>query len=278
MFSDRDAFRLGNFGIPSQFGNDSVILGGCKVVMDGSLSSQTAYMSHPYAGKASSGMLLMNEAELHEVLKRAHSHYIWTAVHAIGDMANQVALNVYEKLNKQVGIPTVIKRIEHAQTLQDEDIGRFASIGVIPVVNPVHLPMDREKALKLLGSDARLLYRFGSLLSSGAVLAFGSDAPVAPVSPLHGIYAAVERKDYTEGPQLRFFPRESISLEDAVYAYTMGSAASVGLDDRIGSLETGKYADLVHLSKDILKEGAESLPDAVVLQTIVGGETVFERS
>ncbi len=278
MFGDREAFRLGNLGIPSQFGNDSVILGGCKVILDGSLSSETAYMSRPYAGKTSSGMLLMNETELYEVLKRAHSHYIGTAVHAIGDRANQVALNVYEKLKKEVGIPAVIRRIEHAQILRDEDIGRFASIGVIPVVNPVHLPMDREKALKLLGPDARLLYRLGSLLSAGAVLAFGSDAPVAPVNPLHGIYAAAERKNFTDGPQLRFFPKEKISLEDAVYAYTMGSAISMGLENRIGSLEIGKLADLVYLSKDILKEGAESLHDAVVLQTIIGGETVFEKS
>jgi len=278
MFGDRDALRLGNLGIPSQFGNDRVILGGCKVVIDGSLSSQTGYMSRPYAGKTSTGMLLMNENELYEVLKRSHSHYIWTAVHAIGDRANQIALNVYERLKKEVGIPSVIKRIEHAQTLQDEDVGRFASIGVIPVVNPIHLPMDREKALKLLGPDARLLYRFNSLLSSGATIAFGSDAPVARVNPLHGIYAAVERKDFSDGPHLRFFPKERISLEDAVYAYTMGSAVSLGLEDRIGSLEAGKYADLVHISRDILNEGTESLQDAVVIQTIIGGETIFEKS
>ncbi len=278
MFGDRDAFRLGSLGIPSRFGNGRVILGGCKVIIDGSLSSQTGYMSRSYAGKNSIGMLLMNENELYEVLKRSHVHYIWTAVHAIGDMANRIALNAYEKLKKEVGIPAVIKRIEHAQTLQDEDIGRFASIGVIPVVNPVHLPMDREKALKLLGPDARLLYRFNLLLSSGATLAFGSDAPAAPVNPLRGIYAAVERKDFADGPHLRFFPKERISLEDAVYAYTMGSAASVGLEDSIGSLEAGKYADIVHISKDILKEGAESLPDTVVVRTIIGGETVFEKS
>jgi predicted amidohydrolase YtcJ len=278
MFSDRDTFRLGNLGIPSQFGNERVLLGGCKLIVDGSLTSQTAYMSRTYAGKTGSGMLLMSESELYDVLKRSHSHYIWSAVHAIGDRANRMVLDVYEKLKKEVGIPSVIRRIEHAQTLQDEDISRFAEIGVLPIMNPVHLPMDREKALKFFGPDARLLYRMGSLLASGAVIGFGSNAPVAPVHPLRGIYAASERKDFHDGPQLRFFPKERITLEDAVYGYTMGSATAIGLEKKIGSLETGKYADIVHLSKDILRDGAESLADAVVLRTIIGGETAFEKT
>jgi len=278
MFGDREASRLGNIGIPSLFGNEKVMIGGCKVIMDGFLSSMTGYMSRPYRGRETSGMLLMDEKELYEVLKRSYSHYIWAAVHAIGDKANELALNVFERLSSERGVPNLLKRIEHAQSLKDEDIERFSTIGVIPVVNPVHIPVDRILALKYLGPDARLLHRLGSLLSSGAALTLASDAPAGPVSPFRGIYAAVERKDFDEGPELRFFPKERISLIDAVYAYTMGGARAVGLEEKLGSIETGKYADLIHISEDIFARGTGILKDVEVLRTFVRGKIVYERS
>ena len=140
----------------------------------------------------------------------------------------------------------------------------------------MHIPIDRGKALSCLGPDARLQHRLGSLTAAGATLAIGSDAPVGSINPFHGIYAAVERKDFNEGPELRFFPKERIQLRDAFLAYTRGSAAALGLEKELGSLEPGKYADLVVLSQDVLSQDAEVLADIEVKLTLVGGETVYE--
>jgi len=276
MFNDRAAARLGSMGIQSLFGNDKVKIGGCKVILDGSLSTMTAYMSKPYVGMASTGMLLMEEQELHQILKRSYADYIWAGVHANGDRAVEIALRVYDRLGQEVGIPKLLKRIEHAQSLKDEDIEKVYQTGVIPVVCPVHIPIDRDYALSYLGPNARLQHRLGSLIAAGATLAIGSDAPLGSINPLHGIYAAVERKDFREGPELRFFPRERIQLRDALLAYTRGSAAALGLERELGSLEPGKYADLVVLSKDIFGHDAEALADINVTLTVVGGDTVYE--
>jgi predicted amidohydrolase YtcJ len=276
MYDDRMAYRLGSMGIQSSFGNDRVRVGGCKVILDGSLSSKTGYMSRPYAGGESMGMLLMEEDELHHILKRSYTDYIWAAVHAIGDRAVEIALRCYERIGREVGVPKLLKRIEHAQSLKDEDIGRFPEIGVIPVVNPIHIPFDRHNALNYLGPDARLQHRLRSLIEAGADIAIGSDAPVGAANPLHGIYAAAERKDFEEGPELRFYPHERISLSDAVYAYTMGSAAAIGMESSLGSLEEGKLADFVVLSKDIFSSGTEALRDCRVELTVVGGRIVHD--
>jgi predicted amidohydrolase YtcJ len=276
MFSDRTAVRLGTIGLQSLFGNEKIRIGGCELILDGTLATMTAQMSRPYEGMASSGMLLMEEQELHRILIRCYTDNIWTGVHANGDRAVEIALHVYESIEQKVSIPGLPKRIEHAQSLKDEDIGAISRNGVIPVMCPEHIPIDREYALTYLGPLARQQHRLGSLVETGATVAIGSDAPVGSVNPLHGLYAAVERKDMREGPELRFFPRERIGLRDAMMAYTRGSAAAMGLQSELGSLETGKYADLVVLSEDILGHDAGSLPDTSVVMTVVGGETVYQ--
>jgi hypothetical protein len=276
MFGDRYAVRLGAMGIQSLFGNEKVKLGGCKLILDGSLSSRSAFMSKPYIGGESSGMLLMEEGELHQILKRSSADYIWTGVHAIGDRAVEIALRVYGKLGKEVGIPKLVKRIEHAQSINDGDLEKFSVAGVIPVVNPGHIPYDRKNALTYLGPDARLQHRLGSLVSAGATLAIGSDAPVGSINPFYGIYAAVERKDFNEGPELRFFPKERIGLRDALTAYTRGGAEALGLEGEIGSLEPGKYADFVVLSHDVFSMDIETLDNVEVKLTLVGGGIVYK--
>jgi predicted amidohydrolase YtcJ len=267
MYDDRLSARLGSLGMQSLFGNEKVRLGGCKLILDGSLSSLTAAMKQPYGERGSSGMLLMEEAELHQILKRTYASYIWAAVHAV---------RAYERLATQVGVPKLLKRVEHAQTLGDQDISRFSDAGVIPVVNPGHIPFDRKKALAYLGPRARFQYRLASLLGGGAILAMGSNAPRGPVNPLYGVYTAVERKDFGEGPELRFQPRERIGLHDALYAYTMGSATALGLEGEIGSIEPGKYADLVALSQDPFHMDPEDLGEVTVQMTMVGGQIVYE--
>ena len=276
MYSDRAAVRLGALGIQSLFGNEMIMFGGCEIILDGTLSTKTAYMSNPYAGVSNNGMLLMEEQELHQILRRSYGDYIWAGVHANGDRAAEIALRVFDRLEHEVGIPKLLKRLEHAQSLKDEEIDAISRFGVVPVMCPGHIPLDRELALSYLGTHARLQHRLGSLINSGATLAFGSNAPTGSINPIHGIYAAVERRDVNEGPELRFYPRERIQLRDALIAYTRGSAASMGLDTCLGSLELGKYADLVVLSHDILGGDVGDLDHVSVLMTVVGGDTVYE--
>lgn len=285
MFGDRDASRLGALGLPALFGNELVKIGGCKLVADGSLASLTGLMSRHYQGRETAGMQLMDEEELYQAMRRSYTRYMWTAVHAVGDRANRTTLNAYERLLRDRGIPRLLMRVEHAKALQDEDVQRFASLGVFAVGNPAHISADREQALRYLGEEARLLHRFGSLREAGAKLALASDAPAGSADPLHGLYLAAERKRWDEGPELRFYPRERLSLEDAVYAYTAGGAAAMGLADA-GSLEPGKHADMVHLSLDVLSEGGgggrtvsrgDRLLQARVVRTFVAGEPVYER-
>lgn len=278
MIDEEKVSQLGKIGIPSSFGDGHLRIGGLKLIIDGSLSSLTAYMSMPYRQSDSNGMLLMEEEELFAQIEKSYSHSLWAAVHAIGDKANEIALNCFQKVSTRMNLPHSLKRIEHAQCLQDSDVERFAPIGVIAVVNPNHIPMDREKGVRALGSDARLLHRYGSLLASGAVLALGSDAPVAPIDPMYMLYCAVGRKTFEDGPELRFYPKEGISLNDALYSYTMGSAMACGCEHEIGSIEPGKHADLVLLSADPFSAASyEALKETVVLRTYVDGRLIFEK-
>jgi predicted amidohydrolase YtcJ len=277
LFGDLEAQNLERFGIPSLFGDNYIKLGGLKIILDGTLATLTGYMSEPYRSSESHGMLLMEESELLALLKRVYSNHIWASVQAVGDRANSIALNCFEKLRVEKGHPELIKRIDFAHTLQDDDIERAASLEVMAIANPIRIPFGREQALRALGSNARLLYRYGSLLKSGVVLGMGSDAPYASVDPFHAIYCAVERKDYNDGPEVRFYPKERISMSDAIYAYTMGNARALGMGDEIGSLEAGKSADLIHVSKDILQGPSESLRDTEVLHTVIDGNVVWER-
>ncbi len=278
LFSERDASALSELGISSMFGNSNIRLGGIKIVIDGSFSSLTGYMSEPYKGSDSYGILLMEEEELYTLLRNSYSHYIWADVHAVGDKANTIALDCFERISKERGLPNLLKRIEHAVSLRDEDLERFSTLGVVACINPIRIPFDRERAVKALGPKAGLLYRFGGLVSSGAVIAIGSDAPLGLIDPFRTIYCAVERKDYEDGPEFRFYPKERISLNDAVYAYTMGGALACGMEKEIGSIEVGKYADFIHISSDLFRSEIENLMNTEVLHTVIDGEIVYEQS
>jgi predicted amidohydrolase YtcJ len=278
MLGDRETARLGEIGITSSFGNDRLRLGGLALVVDGTFKSKTAYMSIPYLGSQSNGMLLMDGDELYSLLKKNYSHYIWAAVHCVGDKANEIALVAFERIRKETGIPDMLMRVDHAQFLKDEDIDRFASTGVVAVMNTVQIPQNRERVMRYLGRDAVFLSRLGSLAEAGAKIAISSNAPQQTVNPLIGLYSAVERRGFEDGPELRFHPRESITLSDAVYAYTMGGATACDMQREVGSMEKGKAADLVYLSRDIMTEGVSSLKETEVLSVFVDGEAVYERN
>jgi hypothetical protein len=200
------------------------------------------------------------------------------AVHAIGDRASREILDLYERVEQENGPRDRRLRIEHAQILSPEDIPRFAKLHVIASMQPEHLEDDGRWTEQRIGATrAREAYCFKSLLDSGAVVAFGSDWPVAPMKPLEGIYAAVTRRTLDGKHPNGWVPEQKITVAQAVHAYTMGSAYAEFEEDVKGSLEVGKLADLVVLDEDIFHATADELAKAKVDLTMVGGKIVYER-
>jgi predicted amidohydrolase YtcJ len=200
-------------------------------------------------------------------------------IHAIGDKANSMVLDMYEAALK-TNSGTAEKRrfrIEHAQHLRPSDIPRFASLGIIASMQPYHLFDDGSWAEKRIGSErCKTTYPFRSLLNSGARLAFGSDWPVVPLNPLLGVHAAITRQT-SDGKHPRgWIPEEKITLEQAITAYTLGSAYAEFAEKEKGSLEVGKLADIVVLDTALDSAQPESIKEARVLSTIIGGKVVYQ--
>jgi predicted amidohydrolase YtcJ len=197
-------------------------------------------------------------------------------VHAIGDRAINTQLDIFERVAKENGAKDRRFRIEHAQHIAPGDIPRFRALGVIPSMQPYHAIDDGRWAEKVIGHErARTTYAFRSLLDAGARVAFGSDWYVAPPTPLEGIYAAVTRRTLDDKNPDGWIPEQKITVEDALRAYTMGGAYASFEEGLKGSLERGKLADIVILDRDLTRIPAETIRDARVMYTIVGGRIVY---
>jgi predicted amidohydrolase YtcJ len=197
-------------------------------------------------------------------------------IHAIGDQANRNVLNAIET-TRAAGVGVQLRhRIEHAQVLHPADLPRFAALGVIASMQPIHCTQDMVIADANWGARCRGAYAWSSLLSTGAVLAFGSDAPVETPDMMQGIYAAVARRraDGHPGPE-GWYPEECVSVQEAVYAYTVGAAYAVGMEQVQGQIAPGMLADLSVLGEDIFTVPAEAILTTPIAATIVGGEVVY---
>jgi predicted amidohydrolase YtcJ len=201
------------------------------------------------------------------------------AIHAIGDRANHAILDFYQRVEQQNGPRDRRFRIEHAQHLAANDIPRFDQLHVIASMQPYHAIDDGRWAQKRLGVERMHdSYVFRSLLDSGATLAFGSDWPVAPMDPIMGIYAAVTRRTLDDRNPGGWVPEQKISVVEAVHAYTVGSAYAQ-FDEKIkGSLEPGKLADLVVLSRDIFHIDPVEIQNTAIDLTICDGRVVYDAS
>ncbi len=249
-----------------------------KGFVDGSLGSHTAAFLAPYTDKAADSGIFINDVELiYQQALEADRQGLQITVHAIGDKANKELLDTYQKLIKEQGPFDRRLRIEHAQHLAPEDIPRFSKLKVIASVQPYHAIDDGRWAEELIGPDRiRTTYAFNSLLQNGAMLTFGSDWPVAPASPLLGIYAATTRRTLDGQKPNGWIPKEKIKVEEALLAYTRNAAYS-SFDEKIkGTLEVGKLADFVVMSQDLRTIEPETIKDVTVLQTYVGGKKVFD--
>jgi predicted amidohydrolase YtcJ len=253
--------------------------GGLKGYADGSLGASTAWFFEPYVQDPSTFGLPMDvitNGNLEKWALDADRNRLQICVHAIGDRANAVMLDLYERIKKENSPWERRFRIEHAQHLRREDIKRFAEIGVIASVQPYHCIDDGVWAENRIGPERiKTTHVYRSLLKTGAVVAFGTDWPVAPLNPLFGIYAAVTRETVDGKNPNGWIPEEKISVEDAIKCYTL-NAAYASFEDKIkGSIEVGKFADFVVLSDDILVIDPNKIKDVVVEMTVFDGEIVY---
>jgi predicted amidohydrolase YtcJ len=274
------ADELASF-IASNGSGDEWIRTGCvKGYVDGSLGSQTAAFFEPFVGSSSDrGLLVESEEDLARMIRQADAERLQLAIHAIGDRANHILLNLFESMISSHGDRDRRARIEHAQHLAPEDIPRFAELGVIPSMQPYHAIDDGRWAEDLIGKErASTTYAFRSLIDTGARPTFGSDWYVAPPSPLVGIYAAVTRRTLDGANPEGWVPEQRISVEEALAAYTINAAYAAFEDDVKGSLQAGKLADFAIIDRDITRVPAEDIVDAGIDLTVVGGVIVFEKS
>ncbi len=253
--------------------------GALKVLVDGSVGSRTAAMLAPYTDDPStSGILRVEPERLKQMAVERDKAGFQLAFHAIGDRANRVALDSFAAARDANGPRDRRDRIEHAQVVAPEDFARFAELGVIASMQPVHESTDMRWAEARVGAArSRGAYAWRSMLQRGVRLAFGTDYPVEPVNPLRGLYACVTRELPSTGPPGGWQPQEKISLEECIRAYTAGSAYAQFEEGKKGQIVPGQYADIVVLSADLTRIPAPELLRAKVVQTFVGGRLVYEK-
>lgn len=249
-----------------------------KGFVDGSLGSHTAAFKNEYTDKKKDFGYMNDMKNLYGWMVVADFDQKQIAVHAIGDRANSSLFKVYARLIKENGEKDRRLRIEHAQHLHSSDMPRFAELGVIASVQPYHIIDDGRWAEELIGPDRiHTTYAFNSMQILGATLAFGSDWPVAPASPLMGIYAATTRRTLDGKNPDGWIPKQKISVEQSLLAFTK-NAAFASFDEPLkGSLEVGKLADFVILSDDLTQIEPKAIKEVYVLETYVGGKKLFER-
>jgi hypothetical protein len=260
-------------------GDEWLRVGGLKGFVDGSLGSHTAAFHEPFDDAPKDRGLLVNTPEdLYRWISGADKAGLHVMVHAIGDRANGLLLDIYERVIGENGPRDRRFRVEHAQHLAPADVPGFAKSGVIASMQPYHAIDDGRWAEKYIGARIGTTYAFRSLLDSGARLAFGSDWFVAPPTPLEGIYAAVTRRTLDDRNPGGWVPAQKISVEEALRAYTVGAAYAAFDDPSRGTLAAGKLADFVMLERNLFEIPPEEIRNAKVALTVVGGRKVFERS
>ena len=285
------------------YGGDRLWVRALKLYVDGALGSRGAALLEPYSDDPGNrGLTVTDEQSLKKLVNEALNSGFQVCTHAIGDRGNNIILNVYQAALKERPAGDYRLRVEHAQVLAPDDIPRFKQLGVIPSMQPTHCTSDMYWAEARLG-PARVLgaYAWRSLLNTGVIIPGGSDFPVENPNPIFGIYAAVTRQDLQGRPKdaddvkkyfqisadgIRdpaafengWYASQKMTREEAVLAYTAWAAYAGFQEKALGSLEKGKLADFIVLSKDIMKIAPRDIPTTVVEKTIVGGKEVYSRS
>jgi predicted amidohydrolase YtcJ len=286
-------------GVRSGLGDHWLRIGGVKMFADGTLGSETADMLAHYEGRRHFGLPVMEVEELNACIGKAIAGGLSISVHAIGDAANRKVLDAIEQavrakhsriqsteppqelvranVSPQHQGSPIPNRIEHCQVLDPRDIPRFAQLGVVASMQPIHCTSDMETADRLWGERCAYAYAWRSLKEAGATLAFGSDAPVEPLNPWPGIHAAVTRQRPNGAPAGGWYPEQRLSVEEALHGFTCGAAIAAGASEALGSIAPGKLADIAVLSADPFKLDPAELHRVSAELTMIEGDVVWER-
>jgi len=263
-------------GLRSGFGSDFLRVGGVKVFADGSLGSRTAYMFEPWdTERANYGYHTYPSVDyLSERFRKADEHGLWIWIHAIGDRANAEVLDAFDRAASSISKGHSHHRIEHAQFLRPTDVQRFCDLGIAASLQPAHLDLDIGKLRSVFPTPHQGSYAFQSLLSAGTDLCFGSDAPVEEPDPLKGMSFAAFRQRAGEDP---YQPEQCVSLAEALSSYTTVPQDVVGLAGKRGNLLEGQDADVVVLSRNVLRcTCPRDVSNTHVTATIVDGALAYE--
>ncbi|KPK78017.1 MAG: hypothetical protein AMJ79_01315 [Phycisphaerae bacterium SM23_30] len=256
-----------------------VRFGYLKGFMDGTLGSGTAMFFEPFEDEPDkTGLPQMTYDELVERVVAADKAGLQIGIHAIGSKANNWILNAYQKAQEINGKRDSRHRSEHAQILIDDDIPRFAELGVIASMQPTHCITDKRFCEKRIGRErSRGAYAWRRLLKTGAKIAFGTDYSVEPLDPMEGLYAAVTRKDRLGEPGEGWFPDQKLNMEEAIRLYTLDSAYAEFMEDRKGMIKKGYLGDVVIVNQDLMTIDPDQIMKTKVDYTIVGGKVVYKR-
>ena len=259
-------------GLRSGFGDEWLRIGPVKIFTDGALGSQTAALEEPYEGGEDRGILTIEPVRLNEAVARAAGAGLSVAIHAIGDRAVRVALDAIAPTRATAS--ALRQRVEHIQLVREEDLGRFGRLGVIASMQPIHATSDRDLADRHWGPRRTpRAYPWRTLLAGGAVLAFGSDAPVEPIDPLLGIHAAVTRMRPADAAP--WHPEQRLTLHEAIAGYTSGFARANARESDLGSLEPGKRCDAAVFEADLASVAPSEWTTLRVTATVTDGVIRF---
>lgn len=260
------------------YGNDRLDIHSVKLMSDGALGSRGAAMIEPYEDDIENrGLRMYTQDEVNSKVKKANDMGFQVGIHAIGDFGNRQALDAFQHAQGGVASP-LRNRIEHSQVIALDDIPRFAELGVIASMQATHATSDMNMAEDRIGVERlKGAYAWRKLLESGAVIANGSDFPVELANPMHGLYASITRQSRAGLPEGGWIPEEGLSREETLHSFTLAAAYAAHQEDRLGSIEAGKWADFIVVDRDYMTIPSSEIDDIQVIQTWVGGQMVYER-
>lgn len=266
-------------GYNTSWGDENFRIGPLKILLDGSLGARTAALTKPYNDQHDTiGILTMEEEELYDLVEFAHKNNTQLAIHAIGDRAIYVAMEGIERALKKYTRNNHRHGIVHCQITDEVLLNKFKELELIAYIQPIFLDYDWKIVRDRVGEELeKTSYNWKTLVNKRVNIACGSDAPVETFNVLYGIYEAVTRMDLNGNPKGGWLPEQKLTVEEAVYGYTMGGAYSTFEENIKGSIEKGKLADLVVLSRDIFEIPKEEIKDVEVEMTIFNGKIVYEK-
>lgn len=261
--------------------DDRLTVASVKLYQDGALGSRGAALLAPYTDRdRTKGLSFNSPAQLESMVRKSIDKGFQVNIHAIGDSANRVVLDTFEKVSADMPQSRGLRhRIEHAQIVALNDIPRFAELGVIASMQPIHATSDMNMAEKRLGPERiRGGYAWRRFLDAKAVIAAGSDFPVEPANPFYGFYAALTRQDQSGFPSDGWYKDQVMTREETLKAFTVDAAFAAHQEGLLGSLEPGKWADFVVVDRDIMEVPAAEVWQTQVLETWVAGERVYKKA